>query len=192
RKQKPRVTLAALAHPGLFSDAAARLVLSTSIRIARRVLSLFVGSLRIEWRGDVFLRNGLRVVIVAAGLHGLLILGHGPRAIAARVESIAAFDARPRVDPFRLAAGSVERRLEVIQGELPILLFEVNQTQVVVNPGVVAIELQRRLELLLRFGILAVLEKLNATARDDRDLQIVGHAQNLVVRIDFRADRLAV
>ena len=44
--------------------------------------------------------------------------------------------------------------------------------------------------MLLGLGILALFEQFDAAPSDDRDLQIVGHAQNLLVGIDFDVDWL--
>ena len=60
----------------------------------------------------------------------------------------------PRVDPFGFTAGCIQRRLEIIKRQLPVFLLEIYQSQIVINPGIVTIELEGRLELLLRFGVL--------------------------------------
>src|SRR2546421_1188255 len=85
-----------------------------SLRVAGRVLGLFRGSLGIVWRSNKLLRHCLGVVVVAAGLQGLVVFVHGFGAIAFGVVGVAAFDAGPGVNPFRLAAGRVNRRLKVI------------------------------------------------------------------------------
>ena len=69
---------------------------------------------------------------------------------------------------------------------------KIKQAEVVVNPGVIAIEFERRLKLLLGFGVLTFLHLLDPAARDDRNVQLVRHAQNLVIGIDFHCQRLAV
>ena len=43
---------------------------------------------------------------------------------------------------------------------------------------------------MLRLGVLTFFEQLDAAPSDNRDLQIVGHAQNLLVGIDFDVDWL--
>ena len=111
--------------------------------ITRRVLRLLRGSFRIVRRVDKFLGDGLGIIVVAAGLDGFLVFIHGFRAIAFRIIRIAAFDARPRINPRRLVVAAVERRLKIIQRQLPVFLFEIHQPEVVIDPGAVAIELQR-------------------------------------------------
>src|SRR5205085_707083 len=111
--------------------------------ITRRVLGLLRGSFRIIRSVDEFLRDGLRIVVVTAGLDGFLIFIYGLRAIAFRIIRIAALDARPCIDPRRLVIAAVECGLKIIQRQLPVLLFEIHQPEVVIDPGAIAIELQR-------------------------------------------------
>src|SRR5258706_11882212 len=159
---------------------------------ARRVLGLLSGSFGIEGDVDELLGYGLRVVIVAAGLNSLLVFIYSFRPIALGVVGVAAFDVRPGFDPLGLAADAINRRLEIVERQLPVLLFEVNQAQVVIDPGVVTIELQRCFQLLLRLGVLAFLEQFDTATRHDRNLQLVGNAQDFVVGIDLGVNRLAV
>ena len=150
------------------------------------------GSLGIEWDIDELFRYRLRVIIVAAGLQGFVVFIDGLVAITLGVISVAAFDVGPSLDPLGFAADPVERRLEIVERQLPVLLFEINQPQIVINPGVVAIELERRFQLLLGLGVLTFFEQFYTATGNDGNLQIVGHAQNLVVRIDFSVNWLAI
>src|SRR5712671_6260240 len=113
-----------------------------SLKPAGRVLGLLSGSLGIEWHVDELLRYRLRVVIVAARLQGFVVFIHSFRTITLGVVSVAAFDMGPGFNPCSLAADPVDRRLKIIQRQLPVLLFEINHAEVVVNPRVVAIKLQ--------------------------------------------------
>src|SRR5262244_800121 len=158
--------------------------------LARSVLRLLGGSFWIVGRIDEFLSRALSVVVVAAALQGFVVFGDGASALALGIVSISAFDVRPGIDPFGLTTGRIERRLKIVQRQLPVFLLEVDQSQIVVNPGVVPIEFQRRLQLLLSFGILTLVEQLDTAACDDRNSQVVRYPQDLVVRIDFSTDGL--
>src|SRR5437763_3710566 len=118
-------------------------MLSRTTSITRRVLRLLRGSFWIVRSVDEFLGDGLRIIVVTAGLDGFLIFINGLRAIAFCIIRIAALDARPRIDPRRLVVAAVECGLKIIQRQLPVLLFEIHQPEVVIDPSAVAIELQR-------------------------------------------------
>src|SRR5215475_1376478 len=115
----------------------------SSLEIARPALRLLGGSFGIVGCRDEFLGHRLRIIVIAAELHSLLVLVNGLGAIALSVVGVAAFDARPGIDPLRLATDRIQCCLEIIEGHLPVLLFEINQAKIVVDPGVVAIQLER-------------------------------------------------
>ena len=62
----------------------------------------------------------------------------------------------------------------------------------IINPRIRAVELQRGFKLLLGFGVIAFLKLLDAAPRDRRNPQIVGDAQELVIRVDNDFKRFAV
>src|SRR5438132_9750978 len=119
--------------------------------LARRIVCLLGRGLWIVGCVDEFLRGGLRIIVVAAGLQSLIVFRDGALAIALGVVSIAALDVGPGIDPSRLTAHGVQCSLKIIERQLPILLFEINQAEIVIDPGVVAIEFERRFQLLLCF-----------------------------------------
>src|ERR1051326_2397186 len=100
---------------------------NSDLILTRCVLRLLGGSFRIVRRVDEFLRDGLRVVVVAAGLDRFLIFIHSFCAIAFRIICVAALDARPGINPRRLVIAAVECGLKIIQCQLPVLLFEINE-----------------------------------------------------------------
>src|SRR5713101_2614510 len=159
--------------------------------LTRTVLRLFGGSLRIEWCVDELLGDLLCVVVIAPGLQSLVVFSNGALAIAFGIVRIAALDAGPGLDPRRLAAGAVNGGLKIVERQLPVFLLKIDQAQIVIDPGVVAVKLERGFQLLLRLGVLPFVEQLNTAAGDNGNFQIVRHAQDFVVGIDFGVNRLA-
>src|SRR5262249_9335098 len=94
-----------------------------SLKIARAALRLLGGSFGIVGCRDEFLSHRLCIIVIAAELHSLLVLVNGLGAIALGVVGVAAFDARPGIDPLRLATDRIQCCLEIIEGHLPVLLF---------------------------------------------------------------------
>src|SRR6266478_6609294 len=93
------------------------------------VLCLLGRSFGIERRVDELLRGGLSIIIVAAGLQRFVVFIDSFGAIALGVVGVAAFDVGPRFNPGSLAAARVDGRLKSGRRQLPVLLFEINETQ---------------------------------------------------------------
>jgi predicted RNA methylase len=75
----------------------------------------------------------LRVVVVDAGLDGLVVLGGGTGAVAFGIVGVAAFDVCPDFDPRRLEV-AVDGGLKIIERRVVVALFEIDQAEVVVDP----------------------------------------------------------
>ena len=110
--------------------------ITTGLFCSRR----FVIALWIVRRRHVFLYRVLSVVIVVTQRFCAFIRRYRTIAIAFRVIGVSHLDLRPNMQPRRIEI-AVYRGLEIIDREIVVSLFEEQQTEMVIDPGVGTIEL---------------------------------------------------